>query len=209
MEAFTADGFHTGGWGRSKKLQTTSDQWTDCHYWVTHLTAASNEPKHRRVLGLMKIQPVWLHSLDYPSLRNTANNKQISQTKSCNKWLCRFLLRPHQQHSAITETETALSLVNHYQTPTLHIYRPNGGGDPTESKHHWKHLRFCPAGAVCKAAIIHPTIGCLSLTWALSVFAYKAETDWHGRKAGDLWSTYWFPYTVCMCVCAVHCDEWA
>lgn len=133
MEAFTTDGFHTGGWGRSKKLQTTSDQWTDCHYWVTHLTAASNEPKHRRVLGLMKIQPVWLHSLDYPSLRNTANNKQISQNKSCNKWLCRFLLRPHQQHSAITEavtavTATVLSLVNHYQTPTLHIYRPNGGG---------------------------------------------------------------------------------
>lgn len=59
--------------------------------------------------------------------------------------------------------------------------------NPAEPKHHWNHLLFCPVGALCKAAIIHPTtIGRLSLTRALVVFAYKAEKEWRGSKARDL-----------------------
>lgn len=37
-----------------------------------------------------------------------------------------------------------------------HLQRKKGEEVPTESKHHWKHLLFCPVGAACKAAIIHP-----------------------------------------------------
>lgn len=51
-------------------------------------------------------------------------------SSSCNKWLCRFLYWSFQHHSFISKAAvsvTAVSLVNHYQTSTLHIYREKKG----------------------------------------------------------------------------------
>lgn len=109
------------------------------------------------------------------------------------------LFQYQQPHWLIPSTTSDLSVT--------HLQRKKREEDPLESKHHWKHLLFCPVGAICKAVIICPNNWvpvwhgpslCLHTKQkkngkAVKLVTFDPHTDSHTRR---------------MCVCVMHCHEW-